>query len=75
LGTAKQSTHRSWLPNENSIPNIQNPSQTSLRIQGGGDVETYGAAVAISTTATGEESSSIRAIAARKFVCQATRVI
>jgi hypothetical protein len=59
-------TYGSYLPNENSIPNIQNPSQTGLRIQGDGHFRTRGPAVAISTTATGEESSSIRAIAARR---------
>jgi hypothetical protein len=62
----KQSPYRSCLPNENSVPNIQKPSETGLRIQGGGDFETYGAVVAISTRAAGEESSSIRAIAARR---------
>jgi hypothetical protein len=46
-----------------SALSIQNPSQTGPRTQGDGHFRTHGAAVAISTTAAGEESSAIRAIA------------
>jgi len=66
------------LPNEKRVTNIQNPSQTGLRTQGDGHFRTHGAAVAISTTAAGEESSAIRAIAecavggALRFIYQAT---
>jgi hypothetical protein len=42
------------------------PSQTGLRTHGDGDFRTHCAASALSTTAPGEESSSIRAIAARR---------
>ena len=74
----KQSPYRSCLPNEKRVTNIQNPSQTGLRTQGDGHFRTHGAAVAISTTAAGEESSAIRAIAecavggALRFIYQAT---
>ena len=66
------------MPNEKRVTNIQNPSQTGLRTQGDGHFRTHGAAVAISTTAAGEESSAIRAIAecavggALRFIYQAT---
>ena len=61
-----------------SALSIQNPSQTGPRTQGDGDSGTHNAASAISTTAAGEESSAIRAIAecavdgALRFIYQAT---
>jgi hypothetical protein len=61
-----------------SALSIQNPSQSGPRTQGDGHFLTHGAAVANSTTAAGEESSAIRAIAecalggAPKFIYQAT---
>ena len=42
---------------------IQNPSQSGPRTQGDGHFRIRGVAVAISTTAAGEERSTIRAIA------------
>jgi hypothetical protein len=48
-----------------SALSVQNPFQSGPRTQGDGHFRTHEAAVAISTTAVGEESSSIRAIAAR----------
>ena len=61
-----------------SALSIQNPSQSGPRTQGDGHFRTHGAAVAISITAAGEESSAIRAIAecavdgALRFIYQAT---
>jgi hypothetical protein len=61
-----------------SALSIQKPSQTGPRTQGDGDSGTHNAASAISTTAAGEESSAIRAIAecavggALRFIYQAT---
>ena len=69
------------MPNEKRVTNIQNPSQTGLRTQGDGHFRTRGPAVAISTTAAGEESSAIRAIAecaagdALRFIYQATSLL
>ena len=66
------------MPNEKRVTNIQNPSQTGLRTQGDRHFCTHGAAVAISITAAGEESSPIRAITecavdgALRFIYQAT---
>jgi hypothetical protein len=50
-----------------SALSIQNPSQSGPRTQGDGHFPTHGAAVAISITAAGEESSAIRAIAECAF--------
>src|SRR6266404_1116734 len=61
-----------------SALSIQNPSQSGPRTHGDGHFRTHGAAVAISITAAGEESSAIRAIAecavdgALRFIYQAT---
>ena len=61
-----------------SALSIQNPSQSGPRTHGNDDhFRTHGAAVAISTTAAGEESSAIRAITefsvggALRFIYQA----
>ena len=62
-----------------SALSIQNPSQSGPRTHGNDDhFRTHGAAVPISSTAAGEESSAIRAITectvggALRFICEAT---